>query len=69
MARKTELTIHISRNGAVQLELDGARGPSCLDITRDLEESLGLVTERQKKAAFFEADAEEPVRLAGGAKP
>ncbi|MDR3200430.1 MAG: DUF2997 domain-containing protein [Spirochaetales bacterium] len=65
MTQKTELTIHIARDGSVRIELDGARGPSCLDVTRELEESLGIVTERIKKAAFFEAEAEESVTLAG----
>jgi hypothetical protein len=52
VARKNELVIHISREGRVSLEVDGLAGPSCLELTRGLEECLGNVAERKKKPAF-----------------
>ena len=52
MAQKNELHVFISREGKVVIEVDGVRGPSCLDVTKALEETLGRVTEREKKAAF-----------------
>jgi hypothetical protein len=66
MARKNEIIIHISRGGEVSLEVDGLRGPSCLELTKDLEECLGDVTGRQKKAAFHEEVFREEVFGAGG---
>ena len=58
-----ELTIFISPEGKVRLEVDGVRGPSCLDVTKAIEESLGSVTERQKKASFHSIKERETVSL------
>jgi hypothetical protein len=54
MARKKELTILISHDGTVTLEVDGVRGASCLELTHDIEAALGFVREREKKPAFYE---------------
>ena len=66
MAQKNELFVVISREGKVRLEVDGVRGPACLDVTKALEESLGCVTERQKKAAFHAAEREEALSFSRG---
>jgi hypothetical protein len=58
MAKK-ELLIHISQEGQVSIEVEGVQGASCLDVTQDLEDSLGRVRERIKKPAFYETNAEE----------
>lgn len=49
-----ELEINISPSGEVKIEVKGAHGDSCLAITRDLENSLGQVEDRQYKAEFYE---------------
>ena len=69
MAQKNELDIFISRDGKVVIDVDGVRGPSCLEITKTLEESLGQVTEREKKAAFHAVQTEEFVSVSGGGGP
>jgi len=68
---KTELVITISADGEVGVEVDGVRGPSCLDITRGLEEALGIVTRREKKHAFYASGGAEElvVSARGGEKP
>jgi len=60
---KNELIVFISPEGKVMLEVDGIRGPSCLDVTKALEESLGRVTERKKKPAFHAEETLEAVSL------
>jgi hypothetical protein len=62
MAGKKELTILISHDGTVTVEVEGAQGASCLDLTRDIEQAIGLVREREKKAAFYEGEAEKKAR-------
>jgi hypothetical protein len=54
VARKNEIIIHISREGMVRLEVEGLPGPSCLELTKGLEDCLGDVAERKKKPAFHE---------------
>lgn len=49
-----ELEINISPSGEVKIEVKGAHGDSCLAITRDLENALGQVEDRQYKAEFYE---------------
>jgi hypothetical protein len=65
MARKNELLILISQDGTVTVEVDGVRGASCLDLTGELEESLGLVRERERKPAFYEGEEGRVLAAAG----
>ena len=58
---KTELIITISADGQVNIEVDGAEGPSCLDASRELEEALGRVTQRQKKPSFYKTESSAEV--------
>jgi hypothetical protein len=67
MAQKTQLTVLISHDGTVTIEVDGVRGASCLGLTQELEEGLGFVLERERKSAFY--DAEGKVLLAAGENP
>ena len=49
-----EIEVVISPDGQVTLEVKGAAGPGCLDLTRALEEALGTVESRSCKTAFYE---------------
>ncbi len=68
MAQKQELDIQIANDGTVTINVQGAKGSSCLDLTKDLEESLGLVVDREKKSSFYEQDDKEHVRIHGDIK-
>jgi hypothetical protein len=59
MPRKHEIGIYISREGSVTVNVEGLKGSSCLDLTKDLEESLGAVIEREKKPGFYESAGKE----------
>ncbi len=56
MAKKDELEISINAEGDVSINVIGAKGKKCLDLTKDLEEVLGIVTERETKPQFYEND-------------
>lgn len=58
MAKKDELEISISSDGEVSINVIGAKGKKCLDLTKDLEEILGTVTERETKPQFYEQESE-----------
>jgi hypothetical protein len=54
---KQELEITITTHGEVVIDVQGSHGKSCLEATRDLEEALGTVREREKKPSFYETDS------------
>jgi len=58
MANKQELEISITSTGDVSINVIGAKGKKCLDLTKELEEVLGIVTERETKPQFYEQDNE-----------
>ena len=65
MPKKQELDIQIAHDGAVTINVLDGKGKSCLELTKDLEESLGIVLNRETKAAFYEQDDSEAVRIQG----
>jgi hypothetical protein len=57
MAERHDLNIMITKNGKVEIEVKGINGPLCVDITKDLEEELGEVLNREKTSEYYkEAD-------------
>jgi hypothetical protein len=65
MAKKQELEIQIANDGTVTINVQGAKGGSCLDLTKDLEESLGVVLNREKKASFYEQEIPQSIQIQG----
>ena len=57
MAEKQELEITISENGEVGINVLGAKGKNCMDMTKDLEDALGLVTNREMSRKTIIASA------------
>ena len=52
-----EIDIFIEKDGQVRLEVRGAKGTNCLDLTRALEEALGGdVTSREMKPEAYETN-------------
>ena len=49
-----ELEIKIDKDGNVTLKVIDGQGERCLDLTRDLEEALGLVTNRELTPDYYE---------------
>ena len=62
---KHELEIEISPTGEIQLKVKGVAGEGCLELTRALEEELGIVVEREKTSEYYQAevDVEETVTV------
>jgi len=54
-----EIDITISPTGEVQLTVRGAAGEACLEMTRKLEEELGIVVAREKTADYYQTEAED----------
>ncbi len=58
MAVRHEIDIEITPDGEVKLQVRGVAGAECLELTRKLEEELGLVVEREKTSEYYQAEAE-----------
>lgn len=56
MARKEEMEIIIGESGAVSVQVSGVKGGKCLDLTKDLEEALGVVVSRDKTGEFCQIE-------------
>lgn len=54
MAERHELQIEITPDGEVKITVKGASGEACLDLTRSIEEELGVVTDRVKTSEFYQ---------------
>ena len=66
MADKQELEISISNTGEVTVNVIGAKGKSCMNMTKELEESLGIITSLEKKSEFYQQNQTESTTLYGG---
>lgn len=53
-----EVDIYIEKDGQVKLEVKGAKGMTCLDLTKDLELALGGEVDRQFKPEAYELQEE-----------
>ena len=56
MANKKEIEFSIDKDGNISFEVKGIKGPDCLEETKDIEEALGKVTDREKTSEFYQED-------------
>lgn len=49
-----ELEITIDKEGRVQVAVRGTKGESCLALTRNIENAVGTVEEREYTAEYYE---------------
>ena len=62
---KKEIEITIDKNGEVTLSVKGAKGKTCLDLTKFLEDGLGEVHERKHTAEFYEKEEDVKIKNQG----
>jgi hypothetical protein len=63
MAKRHDLNIVITNNGKVEIEVKGVDGPLCVDITKDLEEELGVVINREKTSEYYKETNETGIKI------
>lgn len=63
MAKKLELEIMIGEMGAVTVHVNGVKGSKCMDLTKDIEEALGVVVSRDKTGEFYQVEQSEVGKL------
>lgn len=54
MANKDELEISIDKEGNVTIKVVGGDGSSCVELTKELEEALGLVDKRTLTENYYQ---------------
>lgn len=63
MAVKQELEISITPEGEVKIEVKGVKGSSCLDVTKEIEEALGVVTDREHTSEYYQQEQEQQRKI------
>jgi len=62
-----KIIMTFDENDDVVLEVVGAKGKTCKDMTRAIEEALGTVKETSLKPEFKQAEAKSVQRVKAGA--
>lgn len=52
--QQERVIVKIRKDGTVGIEVDGVTGGGCENVTRPLEERLGVVTSRTHKPEYFQ---------------
>jgi hypothetical protein len=65
MAVRTELHIEITPDGEVKVTVTGASGTECLELTKALENELGVVVDRQMTSEYYQnpVSVEDTVKI------
>lgn len=58
MAVKQEIEFTIQPDGSVDIAVKGAKGKSCTELTREIEEALGIVKNRTYTSEFYQQEEE-----------
>ena len=68
MAKKEELEISISETGEITLNVIGAKGKKCMELTKELEEALGMLKSVEMKSEYYQQEETqgESVNIKGG---
>lgn len=61
MAKKQELEFTIDDDGKISIKVIGAQGKECLELTKAIEEALGIVVDRQKTPDFYVQPNEQKI--------
>lgn len=66
MAKRREIQFKIDDEGNVSVEVKGVSGPECERITREMEEALGIVSQRTRTSEYYiAAETTEAIKLDG----
>lgn len=50
---KTDIIFDIDLNGNITITVEGVKGQSCTDLTKQLEEALGVVLDQQHTSEYY----------------
>ena len=58
MAIKQEIEFTIKEDGSIDIAVKGAKGKSCMEVTREIEEALGIITNRTYTSEYYQQDVD-----------
>lgn len=53
--RREEIIVTITPDGRATVTVKGVGGPRCDELTSDLEQALGIVREKQRRAEYYQS--------------
>ena len=56
MAQRREIQFTIDENGEVSIQVVGVKGAACEQLTREMEEALGIVKNRQRTSEYWQSN-------------
>ena len=56
MATKTEIEFTINEDGSVEIQPKGVKGKKCTDLTKEIEEALGIVKNVTYSQEYYEQE-------------
>ena len=56
MAVKQEIEFSINPDGSVEIAVKGAKGQTCLELTQEIEEALGIVKNRNYTSEYYQTE-------------
>ena len=56
MAVKQEIEFTINPDGSVGIAVKGAKGKKCTEITKEIEEALGIVSNRTYTGEYYQQE-------------
>lgn len=65
MAKKQELEISVDDEGNVSIKVVGCTGPECVELTKEIEAALGIVTDRKKTGEFYQQPVQRTDQVEG----
>ena len=65
---RIDIDIDIGPDGKVTFKVSGAPGAKCLEITKELEEELGEVLNREYTSEYYIEEVEEKEKVKVGPK-
>ncbi|WP_018527185.1 DUF2997 domain-containing protein [Alkalispirochaeta alkalica] len=68
MAERHELEIVIDKDGEVSIKVEGVNGSRCVQLTKDIEEELGIVVDREKTSEYYKDDLTQNSQIEGASR-
>jgi hypothetical protein len=66
MATRKDIFFTINDDGEVSIQVKGAPGGDCLELTKAIEEALGIVSDRQHTSEFYQQEESETIEIGSG---
>jgi hypothetical protein len=52
--RREAIRVTITQDGRATVAVDGVSGPSCESLTKNLERTLGVARDKQRKSEYYQ---------------